>query len=325
MKRLALLLVLLTPATADAATLGRNGSELVYRSDPGQDDELYYQDFGFGIDFTGTGITPGPGCRATADQTVVCASKGVTRIRIVGGDGNDSFRFKASPPLIADLGPGDDELSGKHGVVTVSAGEGDDRVSLGAVAGIVNGGAGRDRIDVDMGFDGGGTLVRLEGGDGDDRVSLVGRGAGVSLSGGPGDDRLSVSDAVFMYRVNITCGPGADQLQISYVDRTHGGCAPHVEGVTPGTVSQTFREGRLSAAGTGSVTLRRRVRDHLTQRQLIARAPFDAQAGPLRVPLHTTPAGRRWLRRDPTLPLFVSIRTRKGEDRTVIRFWSRLG
>ena len=64
--------------------------------------------------------------------------------------------------------------------------------------------------------------------------------------------------------------------------------------------------------------------NYFTPREFIARGRFDQAAGPLRVPLHTTPTGRRWLRRDPTLPLFVYIRTRNGEDRTVIRFWSRL-
>ena len=278
------------------------------------------------MEFPDHDVTPGEGCRAVPGRAVVCGLEGIDRFRIVGGDGDDFIAFKAALPVIADLGPGDDELRGQAPAVTISAGEGDDTVGLGVPAGMVDLGPGRDQVDAELHWAWeGSTPLRLAGGDGDDRITAQGRKRGVTLSGGRGDDRIVVNGARDMHRVDITCGPGADQLLVSYVDRTGDGCAPHLEGVTPGTVSRTFTEGRLSAAGAGSVTIRRRVRNDFTPREFIARGRFDADAGPLRVRLHTTPTGRRWLRRDPTLPLFVYARTRKGEDRTVIRFWSRLG
>ena len=48
---------------------------------------------------------------------------------------------------------------------------------------------------------------------------------------------------------------------------------------------------------------------------MIARRDFSAPAGPLRVRLRTTADGRRWLRRNPKLPVWVFIRTRTGRSR----------
>ena len=45
---------------------------------------------------------------------------------------------------------------------------------------------------------------------------------------------------------------------------------------------------------------------------MIARRDFSAPAGPLRVRLRTTADGRRWLSRNPKLPVWVFIRTRTG-------------
>jgi hypothetical protein len=58
---------------------------------------------------------------------------------------------------------------------------------------------------------------------------------------------------------------------------------------------------------------------------VIARRDFNAPAGPLRVRLRTTPDGRRWLSRNPKLPVWVFIRTRTGSDRAEVIFESRLG
>ncbi len=59
---------------------------------------------------------------------------------------------------------------------------------------------------------------------------------------------------------------------------------------------------------------------------MIARGSFRAAAaGPLRVRLKTTEAGRRWLRRDRDLKLYVFVRTRTGGDRGEVRFDSRIG
>jgi len=104
--------------------------------------------------------------------------------------------------------------------------------------------------------------------------------------------------------------------------RPGDGCAPPVTGITPATVSRAFREGRLTAVASGSVTLRRRVGDQGRPREIIARGTFATKAGPRKVSLRLTRIGRRWLRRDPQV--FVWVRTRAGDERGEVMFQSRV-
>ncbi len=67
-----------------------------------------------------------------------------------------------------------------------------------------------------------------------------------------------------------------------------------------------------------------RVRDQGRPREIIARGTFTTTAGPLKVSLRPTRIGRRWLRRDPHLRVFVTVRTRAGDERGEVRFQSRL-
>ena len=62
-------LVLLSPGTANAAALGRSGSELVYRSEPGQRDDLFFQDDADTLDVSGHDVGDEPvhcACACTA-------------------------------------------------------------------------------------------------------------------------------------------------------------------------------------------------------------------------------------------------------------------
>ena len=64
----------------------------------------------------------------SADGTV--RSAGVTAIRVLMAEGDDTVVTGGPLPLIVDLGPGDDELIGGAGLktLTVNGGPGDDRV-----------------------------------------------------------------------------------------------------------------------------------------------------------------------------------------------------
>jgi len=65
---LALALALLAlPGPAHAATVAREGDDIVYRSDPGESDHVYFQGGADDEEFSSQGapIRPGPGCKAT--------------------------------------------------------------------------------------------------------------------------------------------------------------------------------------------------------------------------------------------------------------------
>jgi hypothetical protein len=92
----------------------------------------------------------------------------------------------------------------------------------------------------------------------------------------------------------------------------------------PQSASRVFRGATLSAAARGTVEFHRDPAPKTRGFTLLARGAFDASAGPLRVRLKTTKAGRRWIRRDPRLALFVTVTTRRGGDRSEVEYRSRL-
>ncbi|MBE2314710.1 hypothetical protein DVA67_001895 [Solirubrobacter sp. CPCC 204708] len=71
-------LLALAPA-AHAGTLGREGSELVFRAAPGADDAFFATAENGVLRFTGDDVTPGEGC---GGREVTCALDGVTAIRL---------------------------------------------------------------------------------------------------------------------------------------------------------------------------------------------------------------------------------------------------
>lgn len=256
-----LLALLALPASAQAATVGVEGTELVYRADPGTADRVTVGARSDTVSVRAVaGAVAGPGCTNDTSQLLRCPAAGVTAIRVLAGDGDDRVDvLETKLPVTADLGPGDD------------------------AAYVVEGGA----------------QIALLGSDGDDEF-------GVGPASGP---------------VDIVCGPGADDWSAGPRHRPGDGCAPSLTGITPRTVSRAFREGRLNGAASGSVTFMRRTGN----RTPVARGTFVAQPGPLRVSLRPTRAGRRALARTPRLPVYVSVRTRSGEDRGETFFASRIG
>jgi hypothetical protein len=168
---------------------------------------------------------------------------------------------------------------------------------------------------------------QINGGPGNDTLVMAGRAPGITLNGGDGDDLLALAlSGPDGPPVDLVCGPGADRTIGEPQDRNGDGCARPVIGLTGlRRVDRRFREGRLEAPSRTTVTLRRRTTTGTIDGTLIAHRTVQAPAGPLRVRLKTTNAGRRWLRRTPKLPVWASIRTRTGADRAEVIFASKLG
>ena len=325
----ALVLTLLAPASAEAGTVALEGTELVFRADPGQRDQLVVMPEEGAVEFRSDGdIDAGTGCADRTARRARCPSAGVKAIRILAGDGSDSIVAGGPLPLFADLGPGDDELGaggsdlGQQTSVTVDAGPGNDEVEASAESAAVSGGAGDDRLVIDS-LSGAKGPFAIKGGAGDDAIDALSRAPTMTLSGGAGDDRIAIPGETGP-AVTVRCGSGGDQWLLGPRDEAGNGCAPRFAGVTRRTVARVFREGSLTGTASGSVTLRRRVRDQGRPREIIARGNFTARSGSPRIRLTPTSAGRRWLRRNPRLPVFVYVATRRAGDRGLMTFSSRM-
>jgi hypothetical protein len=312
------------PTTAHAGTLGLEGAQLVYRADPGDRDRLVLTeqlDGSLAANPLGDDLRLGPGC-AEQDLGVECPAAGVAGLTIITGDGADDVTVIAKLlPVAIDLGEGEDTFDVSGGTVTLTGGPGDDTGAIAASTATVTGGDGADGFEIE-GFDDSTGPYAVDGGAGDDRISLRHRGPGMTLSGGDGDDALFTA-ADGADPVAFTCGPGADHWLAAPRDTPGDGCAAHLAPITTRTVSLAFREGALSSPGSGSVTVKRRAGRSGIERERIARGVFErVKAGPLRLRLKRTSAGRRWLRRKPHLPVFVTILTRTGADHGEVSFRS---
>jgi hypothetical protein len=321
-----LIAALAAPATAHAGTIGLEGAQLVYRADPGVRDRLVLTEQLGGVlavNPLGDDLRLGPGC-TEQDLGVQCPTAGVAGLTIVTGDGADDVTVIAKLPVAIDVGEGDDAFDVSGGTVTLTGGPGDDSGAVAASTATVNGGDGDDGFEIE-GFDDSTGPYAIDGGPGDDRISLRHRGPGMALSGGDGDDALFTA-ADGPDPVAFTCGPGADHWLAAPRDTPGDGCAAHLAPITTRTVSLALREGALSGPASGSVTLKRRAGRSGIEHERIARGVFErAKAGPLSLRLKRTSAGRRWLRREPHLPVFVTVLTRTGADRGEVAFRSKVG
>jgi hypothetical protein len=320
--------LLLVPATAQAGTVGLEGTELVLRSAPGQEDLLEAEREGRrlvveGVEGGELGYTPGPGCER-ARRVVTCSLDGVTGLRVLLGDGDDIAAVRdVELALTAELGPGSDDFDGSATSLHLAAGEGSDRVGFVGGGGLIDLGPGEDYGQVTIPRDFTGPLV-LEGGEGRDVLFADGRSrSSVTLSGGAGDDELRVATNGTRTGLGVVCGPGRDATFVRPVDRPGEGCAPHLAGPLPRTVSRRFGA-TLTGPARGTVTFHRDTRPASRGAVLLARGTYDARATSLRTRLKTTRAGRRWIGRDPDLRLFVTVRTRAGGDRGEVSFNARL-
>lgn len=294
---LILVIALLTPASAHAGTIAREGSEVVYRSAPGEADRLNVEGGERTIVAEGT-VTAGAGCRP-GDAVAYCPAEGVTVVRVLAGDGDDEI-IVLGGKVIADLGAGDDEFAAGTRNTVVDGGLGDDELTLLAEYGASG-------------------PQHAEGGEGDDELGVVGRHGALTLSGGPGHDRFT-TEGQGAPGIALACGPGDDAYTVGPLDRPGDGCAPFLAGITAGTVSRAFQEGALTAAAYGSVSLRRAKGRYDRPREVLARGSFSAAPGPLRVNLQRTASGERHKR----ARVHVTVRLRSGAERGTILYRSKL-
>lgn len=326
MKRLLpAILLLFVPASAQAATVGLEGTQLVYRSAPGQADLFEVErDQEAGVFVfehqleDQVEITPGAGCVA-ADKNVHCTLAGVTAMHLLTGDGNDEAATYVDVPVVADLGPGNDRFGGSGPSLVIAAGPGNDKASFAPGTGSLDLGPGDDAGQLTIPGDAAGPIT-VEGGEGNDKLFADNASKpGVVLSGGAGDDTIQVEAHERRPGFDVICGPGNDRTFLRLADRPGDGCAAHVALAATRTVSRRFGPATLTAAATGSVAFRA-----FDSAAVLARGTFTAPAGAVRVRLKTTKAGQRRLRRDRDPKVLVRIRTRTGADRGEVRFNSRL-
>ncbi len=241
----------------------------------------------------------------------------MTGLTILTGDRADKVQAFAALPLTVYLGDGNDTFDLSNAPrATLDAGAGDDSGVVAADAANILLGDGDDGVELE-GYDRAPGPYTVDGGDGDDEISLQHRGPGMKLSGGEGDDRLYAT-ATGPAPVAIECGPGADRWAAYPRDTPGDGCAAHLAGITTKTVSRRFREGALTARAAGSVTLKRREGKSGFGKETVARATFSTAPGPLRLTLKTRGRFR------PRLRVFVTIVTRTATDRGETTFYSKV-
>jgi Ca2+-binding RTX toxin-like protein len=106
---------------------------------------------------------------------------------ITTGDGNDILNGNDGADVLSG-GNGADELYGGNGDDTLNGGDGDDYLRGDANNDTLNGGDGADRIE-----DFAGTMTTIDGGAGDDRISISSVAFTGTIDGGSGTDTLAAS------------------------------------------------------------------------------------------------------------------------------------
>ena len=132
--------------------------------------------------------------------------------RVEGGPGNDVIRARCNQLALLRGGPGDDAIEGFAPRGSgIYGDEGDDILTATGHNCGVDGGPGNDVVEVGCSASG------VSGGDGHDeiRVSYRGGDSGAQVSGGPGDDRIVIE---LSGGVLVDGGPGDDAIDASAVD-----------------------------------------------------------------------------------------------------------
>lgn len=148
-----------------------------------------------------------------AEDATVQAGDGIDTLLgiegVITGSGNDHITGNDDANLI-DGGSGNDTISGGHGADTVIGGGGDDSLSAAGGGVSLAGGKGDDALVA--GLQAEGTVTNtLNGGDGNDVLSVYGRADGDALVfGGAGND-----DVFCHITSNIFCGSGNDSVSFS--------------------------------------------------------------------------------------------------------------
>jgi hypothetical protein len=238
---LAVVMLLLAAAPAQAATVEQSGNELAFTAAAGERNDVVIEfDRGaFVVRDHGGALEAGEGCEAVSDVSAACSRDGVLGVSIDTGDRDDSVESLLPNTLLSgirlvriDGGPGDDRLHGWRTSDEIRGGPGADYVSGGpgngrdvAVMDSHDGAGGGVTVTLDAtandGLPGEGDDVRDDieavlGGPGDDTLignaqpdRLIGAGGDDRLDGGRGPDALEGGDGIDAF----DGGAGADSVE----------------------------------------------------------------------------------------------------------------
>lgn len=156
------------------------------------------------------GRPPATVTTGTAGNDSIRAGDGDDIIDLLGGD-DEAFGGGGNDRL--DGGIGNDRLWGELGDDVLLGGDGNDVLRDISGADILIGGAGNDTLDVNRGATASGDLVRMEGGDGTDRLELTNvTTARVEMDGGTGNDTIIVR--YLSGATTVTTGLGSDLIYV---------------------------------------------------------------------------------------------------------------
>ncbi|SFJ37360.1 Ig-like domain-containing protein [Jannaschia pohangensis] len=167
----------------------------------------------------------------TLGQAVTIDFSGVVRGTVnsffsyVGGNASETITGTAGDDSIVgnngddDLsgGAGNDTLRSTGGNSTLDGGAGDDSLVASGTSGVLSGGAGNDIIFQSQSrFESGGFIATdIDGGDGNDAISVIGsQGDGTTVTGGLGDDTITLNGGTLRDGF-VDGGDGTDVLLIS--------------------------------------------------------------------------------------------------------------
>jgi Ca2+-binding RTX toxin-like protein len=237
---LSLLVLLLAPAAAHAATAGQGPGSTMSVTAGGEQNNVTVTFSGGAYTISDSaGMTPGPGCGTIDANTVGCGDN-FNSLTVEMGAGNDTFSSAAIPDAVtADGGAGDDRLGAGSAADTLRGGEGQDDLRGSAGSDSLSGGPGDDTLGTGAGPEGGEPDAdRLSGEDGVDTVTYANRPGPMTVTvddvandglQGEGDnvvpdvERVVGSDGAD----SITGGAGAETLEGGPgADALAGGAGP---------------------------------------------------------------------------------------------------
>jgi serralysin len=206
-------LAIATPA--QAGTVARSGTSLIYQASAGEQNLLQVRFFDGSVSLRDRyPIGPGAGCATDpVDETTACQASGATELILRLGDQNDELK-SVGPALQVDLPAGlklkVDGGTGKDSLIGTKLG---DELTGGSGADKVYGSGGKDRLTGGSGNDRLTGFGRLDGGSGNDFLEAFYGFAGEkkpypsTILGGPGNDHVLTGNKV---RDVANCGAGRD-------------------------------------------------------------------------------------------------------------------
>ena len=215
--------------TAHAASVGVARSAITFEAAAGEANRVSVTTAPgvFRLADAGADISPGFGCRSLAANAVECERRGVERLTVRLGDGDDRLTANVGISTTLSGGDGDDLIEGTEaddlirggpGADTILGGDGFDTLSGGTGADVLSGGTDATAREIPLELDlvsytgtTGGVSVTLDGvaddgepGEGDNVLPDV-----EIVAGGRGDDTLVGNDA---FLNAFGGGGGADTL-----------------------------------------------------------------------------------------------------------------